>query len=161
MSLPLLFLFINELTKDIESGKHGIQLAPDLIELLILLFADDVVLLSDSDIGLQTQLNVLYNTAKRLDLIVNLDKPNILVFKSTKSTWVYHKAHVLIYSNRPCRSNQKGNARNYETFMVCWWAFTWNLFFQCSISRYSLFWLVVPKYGDCQTTRKVSKEYTY
>jgi len=86
VSLPLLFLFINELTKDIESGKHGIQLAPDLIELLILLFADDVVLLSDSDIGLQTQLNVLYNTAKRLDLIVNLDKPNILVFKSTKST---------------------------------------------------------------------------
>ena len=34
---PVLFsLFINELTKDItESGKHGIQLAPDLIELLI------------------------------------------------------------------------------------------------------------------------------
>ena len=28
--LPLLFLlFINELTKDIESGKHGIQLAPE------------------------------------------------------------------------------------------------------------------------------------
>ena len=55
---PVLFsLFINELTKDIiESGKHGIQLAPDLIELLILLFADDVVLLSDSVFGLQTQL---------------------------------------------------------------------------------------------------------
>ena len=45
-------LFINELTKDItERGKHGIQLATDLIELLILLFADDVVLLSDSVIG--------------------------------------------------------------------------------------------------------------
>ena len=72
-------LFINELTKDIESG---IQLAPDLIELLILLVADDVVLLSDSDIGLQTQLNVLYNTVKRLDLIVNLDKSNILVFRN-------------------------------------------------------------------------------
>ena len=81
---PLLFsLFINELTKDIiESGKHGIQLAPDLIELLILLFADDVVLLSDSVFGLQTQLNVLFNTAKRLDLIVNLDKSNIVVFRN-------------------------------------------------------------------------------
>ena len=53
MCSPVLFpLFINELTEDmIESGKHGIQLAPYLIELLILLFADDVVLLSDSVIG--------------------------------------------------------------------------------------------------------------
>ena len=81
---PVLFsLFINELTKDIiESGKHGIQLAPDLIELLILLFADDVVLLSGSVFGLQTQLNILFNTAKRLDLIVNLDKSNIVVFRN-------------------------------------------------------------------------------
>ena len=76
-------LFINELTKDIiESGKHGIQLAPDLIEFLILLFADDVVLLSDSVFGLQTQLNVLFNTAKHLGLIVNLDKSNIVVFRN-------------------------------------------------------------------------------
>ena len=68
---PVLFsLFINELTKDItESGKHGIQLAPDLIELLILLFADDVFLFSDSVFGLQTQLNILFNTcqASRFD----------------------------------------------------------------------------------------------
>ena len=55
----LLSLFTNELTKDIiESDKHGIQLAPDLIELLIFLFADDFVLLSDSVFGLQIQLNV-------------------------------------------------------------------------------------------------------
>ena len=48
-SSVLFSLFINELTKNIfESGKHSIQLAPDLTELLILLFADDVVLLSDS-----------------------------------------------------------------------------------------------------------------
>ena len=62
---PVLFsLFINELTKDItESGKHGIQLAPDLIELLILLFAD-VFLFSDSVFGLQTQLNILFNTCQ-------------------------------------------------------------------------------------------------
>ena len=52
------------------------------IELLILLFADDVVLLSDSVFGLQTQLNIMFNTAKRLDLIVNLDKSNIVVFRN-------------------------------------------------------------------------------
>ena len=136
---PVLFsLFINELTKDItESGKHGIQLAPDLIELLVLLFADDVVLLSDSVFGLQTQLNILFNTAKRLDLIVNLDKSNIVVFRNgghlaLNEKWYFgneklevvnmykYKAHVLTYSKRPCRSSQKGNASNYETFMVHW-----------------------------------------
>ena len=84
-SSVLFSLFINELTKDIiESGKHGIQLAPDLIEWLILLFADDVVLLSDSVFGLQTQMIVLFNTAKRLDLIINLDKSNIVVFRNLK-----------------------------------------------------------------------------
>ena len=142
-SSVLFSLFINEMTKDIiESGKHGIQLAPDLIEWLILSFADDVVLLSDSVFGLQTQLIVLFNTAKRLDLIVNLDKSNIVVFRNgghlaLNKKWcfgneelevvnmykylgVYHKAHVLTYSKRPCRSSQKGNASNYETFMAHW-----------------------------------------
>ena len=69
MFTSLFSLFINELTKDIiESGKHGIQLAPDLIEWLILFFADDIVLLSDSVFGLQTQLNVLFDCqASRFD----------------------------------------------------------------------------------------------
>jgi hypothetical protein len=81
---PVLFsLLINELTKEInENGRHRIQLSPDLIQILILLFADDVALLSDSIIGLQTQLNILYAAAKRLDLIVNLDKSNIVVFRN-------------------------------------------------------------------------------
>ena len=57
---PVLFsLLINEQTEEInENGRHGIQLSWDLIQILILLFADDVVLLPDSIIGLQTQLNI-------------------------------------------------------------------------------------------------------
>ena len=66
----------------IENEKHGIQLSPDLIELLILLFADDVVLFSDGVIGLQTPLNILYCTAKRLYMILNLDKSNMVVFRN-------------------------------------------------------------------------------
>ena len=49
------------------------------IELLIMLFAD--VLLSDSVTGLRTQLSIRYSTAKRLDVLVNLDKSNIVIFK--------------------------------------------------------------------------------
>ena len=93
---PVLFsLFINELTKDITiSGIHGVQLSPDFIQLLILLFADDVALISDSVGGLQTQLNILCNTAKRLELVVNMDKSNIVIFRNggyraLREKWVF------------------------------------------------------------------------
>ena len=36
-----------------------------------------------------------------------------------------------------------------------------EIFFKILIARYSLFWLMVPKYVDFQITRKVSKEYIY
>ena len=52
------------------------QLIPDLIEIFILLFADDVILVSDAVRGLQNQLNVLFDTANRLSLFVNIDKNN-------------------------------------------------------------------------------------
>ena len=52
---PVLFtLFINELANEImQRGRHGIQLIPDLIEIFILLFADDVILVSDTVCALQ------------------------------------------------------------------------------------------------------------
>ena len=52
-SCPLLIsLLINELPLDIiNNGKHGVQLHPDIIELFIMLFADDVVLLSYTPAG--------------------------------------------------------------------------------------------------------------
>jgi hypothetical protein len=80
---PILFsLLINELVDEVISrGKHGVILSLDLIELLIMLFADDVVLLSYSVIGLQRQLNILRDTAKELDLVVNLSKSNVIVFR--------------------------------------------------------------------------------
>ena len=52
---PLLFsFFINDLAILInDSGIKGIQLQPYTVELLILLFADDVAMLSDTVVGLQ------------------------------------------------------------------------------------------------------------
>ena len=98
---PILFsMFINELTKEIiTQGKHGIQLTPELIEILILLFADDVVLVSDTVVGLQCQLNILYNVASKLDLIVNLDKSNVIVFRNgghlaAKEKWTYGESQL-------------------------------------------------------------------
>ena len=93
---PLLFsLFINELALEIiQKGRHGIKLAPDILELFVLLFADDIILLSETVVGLQTQLNNLYTAASKLRLTVNLAKSNVLVFRlggflGERERWFY------------------------------------------------------------------------
>ena len=52
-----------------------------MLELFILLFADDIALLSDTIVGLQNQLDVLARSCARLDLHVNLDKSNTVIFR--------------------------------------------------------------------------------
>lgn len=78
---PVLFsLFINELALEIiNNGRHGANF--QLIELFILLFADDIALISETAVGLQTQLNSLHSAASRLELRINMDKSNIVVFR--------------------------------------------------------------------------------
>ena len=73
---PILFSFlINELASEILlRGKHGIQLLPREIELFLLMFADHVALFSSTPVGLQNLLNVLYEFAIILGLLVNLGK---------------------------------------------------------------------------------------
>jgi hypothetical protein len=60
---------------------HGVQFLPGLIELFILLFADDIALLSDTALGLQNQINIMNETCKRLYLNVNIDKTKVMVFR--------------------------------------------------------------------------------
>ena len=81
---PVLFsLFINELALDIiETGRHGATLIPDVIELFILLLADDIVLLSETPVGLQIQLNSLHRAACTYQLKINMKKSNIVVFRN-------------------------------------------------------------------------------
>ena len=80
---PVLFsLFINELTLEvIRKGRHGSSFTNDYFELFILLLADDVVLLSETVVGLQTQPNSLQRAASSLQLKVNKSKGNIIVFR--------------------------------------------------------------------------------
>ena len=53
---PVLFsLFINELALDIiNNGRHGVSLSSDFVQLVILLFVDDVILVCETVISLQT-----------------------------------------------------------------------------------------------------------
>jgi hypothetical protein len=80
---PTLFtLLINQLAVDINThGIHGVQISV-LIELFVLLFADDIALLSDTPGGLQVQLNLLNVCCKKLKLTVNNDKSKIVVFRN-------------------------------------------------------------------------------
>ena len=93
---PILFsLLINELANDIMlNGKHGITLAPDIVQILIMLFADDVILMSYTVVGLQHQLNTLNNSATNLGLFVNFEKSKVVVFRNggyiaSREKWFY------------------------------------------------------------------------
>ena len=93
---PVLFsLLINELANEIMGkAKHGIPLGPTEIELFILLLAIDLTLLASTVIGFQNQLSALSVAAKRLGLIVNLDKSKVMVFRkggylAAKERWFW------------------------------------------------------------------------
>lgn len=82
LSPQLFLLFINELAGEINKiGKHGIQLIPNGPEIYLLLFADDLVLVSHSPTGLQNQLNALGEQTTRMGLNVNQEKTKIMVFR--------------------------------------------------------------------------------
>lgn len=100
---PLMFsFFVNELAIEVSAyGRHGIQLLPGCIEIFLLLFADDIILLSNTVIGLQNQLNHLKAEADRLHLTVNLDKTNVMVFRggghlADREKWHYGDEEVKV-----------------------------------------------------------------
>ena len=65
---PILFsMFTDEIANEImEHGRHGIQLRPDLVQIVILMFAYDVILASYTVCDSQNELNILWETAERL-----------------------------------------------------------------------------------------------
>lgn len=93
---PVLFsIFINELADKLSgSGIKGLQFFPEIIEILMLMFADDIALLSDTIVGLQKQLLVLEEFSDDYKIGVNTDKTKVLVFKkggklSKREKWLY------------------------------------------------------------------------
>ena len=52
-----------------------------MAEVGILLFADDIVLIADSVFELQNKLDILYEVAVKLGLVVNMDKSKVVVFR--------------------------------------------------------------------------------
>jgi len=103
---PTLFSFlINELAIEIsQNGKFGVQLNPDIVQVLIMLFADDVILASYCATGLQTQINILKQYADSFSMTVNLSKTKIIVFRKggflgAREVWWYGDKQIEVVNN--------------------------------------------------------------
>ena len=84
---PLLFgLFIDELEARLKAGSDHSD-APELLGTLIaiLLFADDIALMSHSPSGLQHQLSILAQFCADRGLTVNVSKTKIVIFEPRRT----------------------------------------------------------------------------
>jgi hypothetical protein len=78
---PFLFsLFLNDLEQSLVVGNFA-GLEMHYFKLLILLYADDIALFSESRDGLQSGLYLLYDYCTRWKLSVNTEKTKIAVFR--------------------------------------------------------------------------------
>ena len=85
----------------INDGRHGGSFSSILVEIFILLFADDIILLSETEVGLQTQLNNVCSAASNLELKVNMNKSNIVFFQkggylASRERWFYDNAEMKV-----------------------------------------------------------------
>ena len=89
---PFLFaMYINDLESVIDGPDAGITI--NHVKLLLLLYADDIVIFADSAESLQNEINKLYAYCGRWKLQINLKKSFILIFKNgpaiTSQNWTY------------------------------------------------------------------------
>ncbi|MCO5606114.1 hypothetical protein L7F22_060301 [Adiantum nelumboides] len=93
---PILFgIYIDELLEYVDTyGDAGSSLARVMIPLL--LYADDVVLISDFPEGLQRQLDALQRFCADRDLTLNLGKTKVMVFNTTQA-WVTRAEHQFTF----------------------------------------------------------------
>ena len=103
---PLLFsLMINEVADAIRTGGgHGYQFLPGTPEILSLMFADDMSLMSLTPTGLQRSLNTLANSVKELGLQINMDKTKIIIFRkggiiAEREKWHLNGENIEIVNN--------------------------------------------------------------
>ena len=83
MLSPFLFtLYIGELIDMLdELGCHGIYVNEDAKNIMILLYADDMALIADTVVRLQRMIDVLESYCCKWNMLVNLIKTTIMVFR--------------------------------------------------------------------------------
>ena len=80
---PTLFnLYTNDLVDELNALKCGVDIDGRCVS--ILLYADDVVIMSDSEDKLQKMINCVYSWCRRWRLCVNLAKTNVVHFRAKR-----------------------------------------------------------------------------
>ena len=148
------------------------QLLSGLVELFILLFADDVALLATTPYGLQNQLNTLKACCDKLHMEVNRDKTKVMVFRkggylSKHEKWYYdgvemevvNKYHYLGFAFTTTLSVKQGTdhlvAKGKKAVLNLCTSFhkcrgmtkETSSFFKCLIQRFSQFCCIHQKYA--------------
>jgi hypothetical protein len=80
-------LYISSIVDDIEKAKTDPIIVGD-VQVNSFLYADDIILLSSTQEGLQNSLNVLSNFCSSWKLDVNQVKSKVIVFKSNGNTYM-------------------------------------------------------------------------
>ena len=100
---PLLFsIFLSELEIQLNTcGAHGIDLLNDNLGIFLLMYADDIALVSDSVKDLQKKINCLQEYCRQWGLTVNMDKTKVVVFKNggflkNCEKWYYEGKELLV-----------------------------------------------------------------
>ena len=94
---PLLFsLFLYDLPITLSSSPNQVYINNENISCL--LYADDLVIISETDLGLQSSINALANYCDKWCLTVNINKTKIMIFNSSGKLMnrsFYYKNHHL------------------------------------------------------------------
>ena len=73
-------MYTNDLEKEmIQKGAEGIDIG--MLKLYLILYADDIIIFSNTSVGLQKGLDILSDCCQKWKLTVNIDKTQVLVFK--------------------------------------------------------------------------------
>ena len=80
ISTTLFALYLNDLALEILNSGKGIQLEEQL-NLSILMYADDIALISENEQNLQDMLNIVYNWCSKWGMVLNRDKSKIIHFR--------------------------------------------------------------------------------
>ena len=100
LSPGLFSILINRVARKVaEKGRSGYQFITGGKEIFSLLFADDIVLISQTPSGLQNQLNNLKLASEELGLEVNLNKTKTLAFRrggflGKAEKWYYGREQI-------------------------------------------------------------------
>ncbi|XP_071115244.1 uncharacterized protein [Haliotis cracherodii] len=102
-------MFIHELQSMIESSDmRGIFIGEEFMDILLLLYADDLCIFDDTVIGLQRKIDILSNFCKKWGLEINMSKTEILVFR---------RGGTLRYDERWFLNDKRINVSTYYSYL--------------------------------------------